>query len=47
MRLNYKTLYTGTFPKGVYHGWDYAFYYYNIRANAANRVNKYLKQQGK
>ena len=28
--------------KGVYHSFDYPFYYYNIRANAQNRVNKYL-----
>jgi hypothetical protein len=30
------------FPKGVFHPFDYPFYYYNIRANAQNRVNKYL-----
>jgi hypothetical protein len=30
------------FGKGVYHSFDYPFYYYNIRANAANRINKYL-----
>jgi hypothetical protein len=30
------------FPRGVYHSFDYPFYYYNIRANAQNRVNKYL-----
>ncbi len=30
------------FPEGVYHSFDYPFYYYNIRANAQNRVNKYL-----
>ena len=29
------------FPRGVYHSFDYPFYYYNIRANAQNRVNKY------
>ncbi|MFH1036016.1 MAG: DUF3089 domain-containing protein [Pseudomonadota bacterium] len=32
-----------TFGRGVYHSFDYAFYYYNIRANAENRVEKYLK----
>jgi len=30
------------FPLGVYHSFDYPFYYFNIRANAQNRVNKYL-----
>jgi len=30
------------FPRGVYHSFDYSFYYYNIRENAQNRVNKYL-----
>ncbi len=32
------------FPRGVYHSFDYPFYYFNIRANAQNRVNKYLEQ---
>lgn len=30
------------FPRGVYHSFDYPFYYFNIRANAQNRVDKYL-----
>lgn len=30
------------FPAGVYHSFDYPFYYYNIRANAQNRANKFL-----
>lgn len=29
------------FP-GVYHSYDYPFYFYNIRQNAQNRVEKYL-----
>lgn len=33
---------SGTYVKGVYHSFDYPFYYYNIRANAANRVAKYF-----
>jgi hypothetical protein len=33
---------SSAFPKGVYHSFDYPFYYYNIRENAANRVDKYL-----
>lgn len=36
----------GLFPRGVYHLQDYGFYYYNIRANAKNRVNKYLESKG-
>ncbi|MBI5521096.1 MAG: DUF3089 domain-containing protein [Desulfarculus sp.] len=32
-----------TFGRGVYHSFDIPFYYYNIRANAENRVYKYLK----
>ena len=30
------------FSGGVYHMFDYTFYYHNIRANAKNRVNKYF-----
>ncbi|NVN90304.1 MAG: DUF3089 domain-containing protein [Desulfuromonadales bacterium] len=32
------------FVSGVYHSFDYPFYYYNLRANAANRVAKFLKK---
>jgi hypothetical protein len=32
----------GAFPKGVYHAFDIPFYYYNLRENAQNRVNRYL-----
>lgn len=32
------------FTHGVYHSFDYPFYYYNLRDNAANRINKYLKK---
>lgn len=32
------------FPVGVYHSFDYPFYYFNIRENAANRVNRYLNR---
>lgn len=31
-------------PKGVYHSFDYPFYYYNLRQNAENRVQKYFKR---
>ncbi len=30
------------FPRGVYHSFDYPFYFENLRANAQDRVNKYL-----
>jgi hypothetical protein len=35
---------TGAYVRGVYHSFDYPFYYYNIRENATNRINKYLKK---
>ena len=28
--------------KGVFHSFDYLFYYYNLRQNAANRVEKFM-----
>jgi hypothetical protein len=30
------------FPDGVYHAFDIPFYYFNLRANAQIRVNKFL-----
>ncbi|MCK9422098.1 MAG: DUF3089 domain-containing protein [Bacteroidales bacterium] len=33
------------FPKGVYHSFDYPFYYYNIRQNAANRASIFLNKK--
>jgi len=30
--------------KGIYHSYDYPFYYYNIRDNAANRIKKFLSR---
>lgn len=32
------------FPRGVYHSFDYPFYYYNLRQNAANRIQKFLSK---
>jgi len=32
------------FPKGVYHSFDYPFCYYNLRQNAANRIQKFLNK---
>ncbi len=29
---------------GVYHTYDYPFYFYSIRANAQNRVEHYLAE---
>jgi len=34
--------YTKSFGKGVYHSFDYPFYFFNIRANALSRANKFL-----
>lgn len=34
--------YTKPFGKGVYHSFDYPFYFFNIRANAQNRADKFL-----
>lgn len=34
------------FPEGVYHTFDYPFYFFNIRANAAQRVKAYLAASG-
>jgi hypothetical protein len=31
------------FGPGIFHIYDYSFYYFNLRANAANRVQKFLK----
>ena len=33
------------FPKGVYHHYDYLFYYYNLRENAAHRTEKFINKQ--
>ncbi len=33
------------FGKGVFHSFDYPFYYYNIRENAANRAEIFLNEQ--
>jgi len=32
------------FPRGVYHSFDYPFYYFNLRQNAANRIQKFLNK---
>lgn len=31
-------------PNGIYHTFDISFYYYNLRQNAANRANIFLKK---
>ncbi|MBK5262469.1 MAG: DUF3089 domain-containing protein [Peptostreptococcaceae bacterium] len=36
--------YTKHFGMGVYHSFDYPFYFFNIRANAANRATKFLNK---
>ena len=35
---------SGALGKGVYHSFDYPFYYYNIQANAESRVEKFLNK---
>jgi pimeloyl-ACP methyl ester carboxylesterase len=42
-----KALYpiTQSLGRGVYHSFDYPFYYFNIRENAANRTNKFFGKQ--
>lgn len=30
---------------GIFHSYDYPFYYFNLRANAANRVQKFLNRK--
>jgi hypothetical protein len=32
----------GMVAAGIYHNYDYPFYYFDIRANAANRIKRYL-----
>ena len=34
------------FPEGVYHPFDYPFYYFDVRANAANRVRHFTAPTG-
>ncbi|MCX6150805.1 MAG: DUF3089 domain-containing protein [Ignavibacteriales bacterium] len=35
---------TAGYVRGVYHSFDFPFYYYNIRENAANRTKKFLNK---
>ena len=30
------------FPMGVYHTFDYPFYFFNVRQNAADRIQQYF-----
>jgi hypothetical protein len=34
------------FPEGVYHTFDYPFYFFDVRANAARRIQAYLAGNG-
>jgi hypothetical protein len=34
------------FPEGVYYTFDYPFYFFNVRANAAQRIQAYLAASG-
>ena len=33
---------SGGMGLGIYHGFDYPFYYFDLQQNAENRVNKYF-----
>lgn len=35
---------TASFGRGIYHTFDIPFYYFNLRANAANRVNRFFNR---
>lgn len=35
------------FPLGVYHSFDYPFYFFNVRQNAADRIQQYFTENGK
>lgn len=39
-------VFTKPFGMGVYHSFDYPFYYFNIRENARTRAEKFLGKQG-
>lgn len=45
--VNPEVLYFGNplFPKGVYHSFDYPFYYNNLRENAEKRIKSYFNKQ--
>ena len=34
----------GGWPRGIYHIYDYPFYYFNLRQNAANRIQRFLSR---
>ena len=34
----------GGFPRGVFHAHDYAFYYFDLRKNAGDRIRHYLSE---
>ena len=36
----------GGFPAGVYHSYDYPFYYFDLQANAKRRIAAYLAAKG-
>jgi hypothetical protein len=36
----------GNFPPGVYHKFDYAFWYRNLQKNVAERIKAYLASPG-
>ena len=34
------------FPLGVYHTFDYPFYFFDVRANAEQRIRRYFSERG-
>ncbi|UUX91937.1 DUF3089 domain-containing protein [Methanoplanus endosymbiosus] len=36
---------TGSYPEGVYHRYDYAFWYRNLEENVGDRIDAYLNQK--
>jgi hypothetical protein len=34
----------GSYPEGVYHRYDYAFWYRNLEQNVGDRIQAYLEQ---
>jgi hypothetical protein len=44
-KATYSSAYSSFFPAGVYHENDIPFYYFNLRQNAKNRIDKFLNNK--
>lgn len=42
---NADTLSTGSFPAGVFHKYDYSFFFNNLKENAGTRINAYFNKK--